>query len=106
MSWKFIAVVAVVVAGAVGYYLWTKTPEVPESSTFKGYTRSLTAAEQKAQAVLEADRFARVREAVEKFKMEKGEYPATLQDLVPNFIGQVPGGLSYDPSSGTVSQVP
>jgi len=106
MSWKVIIVLAAIVAGVIGYYIWNKTPDVPESSTFRGYTRSLTAAEQKAQAVLDADRFARVREAVEKYKMEKGEYPATLQDLVPQFMGQIPGGLAYDPSSGTVTQSP
>ena len=106
MSWKVIIVLAAVVAGTIGYYIWNKTPDVPEDATFRGYTRNLTAAEQKAQAVLDADRFARVREAVEKYKMEKGEYPATLQDLVPQFMGQIPGGLAYDPSSGTVTQSP
>jgi len=40
---------------------------------------------------------------VEKYKGDKGTLPASLQDLVPNYIDHIPGGLQYDPGTGKVT---
>jgi hypothetical protein len=44
-----------------------------------------------------------VDEAIRKYKSDKGNLPASLQDLVPDYLDHVPGGLQYDSSTGTVS---
>jgi len=105
MSWKFILVVVILVVGGVGYYIWNQTPDVPKEATLDGYAHSLQRDEQKAQSVASSTNVQLVKEALEKYKSMKGANPASLQDLVPDYIDHIPGGVQYDPASGTVSPV-
>ena len=105
MSWKFILVLVVLIGGGVGYYLWTQVPETPKDATLTGYTQGLKNAEDKAAAVAAGANVENVRAAVEKFKSMKGSNPPALQDLVPEYIDHIPGGVQYDPATGTVSPV-
>ena len=45
-----------------------------------------------------------VQQAVNGFHAAEGRFPATLQELVEKkYIEAVPGGVTYDPATGTVS---
>ncbi|ORX22345.1 prepilin-type N-terminal cleavage/methylation domain-containing protein [Thermoanaerobacterium sp. PSU-2] len=49
-----------------------------------------------------------VQEAVERYNAENGNYPSSLNDLVPNYLKSIPTlqdgkTFNYDQSSGTVS---
>ncbi len=103
MSWKAVFVVALLIVGAIGYYLWGKVEEAPKEATLPGYTNALKNDEARAQAAAAGAQLDVVKSAVEKYKSDKGTPPPTLQDLVPNYIDHIPGGLQYDASSGTVS---
>ena len=51
-----------------------------------------------------------LNEALEQYNVQEGHYPKTLDDLVPNYVGQLPTPpygfkLDYDSSKGTVSVV-
>jgi predicted small lipoprotein YifL len=51
---------------------------------------------------------ASLTQAVQQYNAAEGHYPATLQDLVPNYIAKVPDAppgykLNYDSSSGAVT---
>jgi hypothetical protein len=106
MGFKFILVVVLLVAGAVGYYLWDQVPEAPKAATFTGYTEGLKGSEDKALAVASGANTEDVQGAVEKYRADKGALPASLQDLVPNYLDHVPGGLQYDAAAGKVSAAP
>ena len=103
MSFKFIVLFAVLIAGAVGYYLWDQVPETPKAQTFSGYTQGLQSSEQKAEAVASLVNVKGVQGSVDKYKTDKGTLPPTLQDLVPSYMDHIPGGLQYDAATGTVS---
>jgi len=103
MSFKFILAVVVLVGGAIGYYLWTQVPETPKAATLTGYTQGLKMAEEKAQAVGSLSNVQNVQDAIEKYKAMKGSNPETLQDLVPDYIDHIPGGVTYDPAAGKAS---
>lgn len=98
---------AVLLAGAsVGYLLWTSQTTTPAPSAFTNYTQGLQDSEQKAQAAASGANLDNVRSAVEKYKSEKGGWPSTLRDLVPDYLDHVPDGLQYDPATGSVSAAP
>ncbi len=103
MGWKTIFFVAMLIAGAIGYYLWGKVEQAPPEDTLPGYTNALKNDLQKAQAVAGTENLRQVQEAVHKYRGDKGSNPSTLQDLVPDYLDHVPGGLQYDSSTGTVS---
>ena len=103
MGWKFIILVAILVVGGVGYYLWNQVPDTPKEQTLTGYTQGLKSAEDKAAAAASTANLDNVRSALEKYKSLKGANPATLQDLVPEYIDHIPGGVQYDAASGTIS---
>lgn len=105
MDWKAIFFLALLIAGGVGYYLWNKVEQAPPEATLPGYTNALKNDEAKAQAVAAGANLDLVRTAVEKYKSMKGGNPATLQDLVPEYIDHIPGGIGYDPASGSVSVI-
>ena len=105
MGWKFIILVAVLIVGGIGYYLWNQTPDVPKEATLDGYAHSLQRDEQKAQAAASTANLDVLRVAIEKYRSMKGSNPSSLQDLVPEYIDHIPGGVQYDPASGTVSPV-
>jgi len=45
-----------------------------------------------------------VQQVVNTYKAETGSWPASLQDLLSRGkLTDLPGGLSYDPATGTVS---
>jgi hypothetical protein len=98
---------AVVLTGlSVGYLIWNATPTTPKDQTFTGYTQGLQSSEQKAQIAVATTNLSDVQQAVEKYKTDKGSLPSSLQDLVPNYLDHVPGGVQYDPASGQVSATP
>ena len=105
MSWKFILVVVILIGGGIGYYLWNQVPETPKDATLTGYTQNLQRDEQKARAAVSTDNVQQVQQAIEKYKTMKGSNPASLQDLVPEYIDHIPGGVTYDAASGTASAV-
>jgi hypothetical protein len=103
MNSKLIWLLVLVVAGAGGYYLWNQIPDTPKSQTLGGYVNTLQTDELKAKAVAASTNVGSVQEAVHKYKIDKGALPNSLQDLVPDFLDHVPGGLQYDPATGVVS---
>lgn len=105
MGWKSIFVVALLIVGGIGYYLWSKVEEAPKEATLPGYTNALKNDEARAQGAVSTFNVQNVKEAVEKYRSMKGTNPAALQDLVPEFIDHIPGGVTYDPATGTVSAV-
>ena len=47
-------------------------------------------------------------QAVQQYKAAEGNYPKTLQDLVPDYIAKIPAAppgykINYDPDSGSVT---
>jgi hypothetical protein len=53
---------------------------------------------------------ASLTQAVQQYNATEGHYPATLQDLVPNYIAKVPDAppgykINYDSSSGAMTLV-
>ena len=103
MGWKAIFLLALLVAGAIGYYLWEKVEQAPPEATLPGYTNALKNDEIKAQAAAAGAQLDVVKSGVEKYHSDKGSFPAALQDLVPNYIDHIPGGITYDPATGNVS---
>lgn len=103
MGWKTIFVLALLIAGGIGYYLWGTIKQAPESATLPGYTNALKNDEIKAQAAAATSNVQTVQEAVNKYRGMKGSNPSALQDLVPDYLDHIPGGLQYDASTGTVS---
>lgn len=106
MGWKSVFLIALLIAGAVGYYLWGKVEQAPPEATLPGYTNALKNDELKAQSMAAGANIENVKGAVEKYRNDKGALPASLQDLVPNYLDHVPGGLQYDPATGTVGVAP
>ena len=103
MSWKFILIVVALIGGSIGYYLWHQVPDTPKEQTPAGYIQNLQRSEQKAKDAVSTANLQDVQNAVEKYKTEKGAFPPSLQDLVPQFLDHVPGGFQYDPATGVVS---
>ena len=103
MNWKTIVVIVVLLLGGLIYYLKSTTPENPKETAVGGYVNGLQQDEAKAREAAGLANLNIVKGAVEKYRMEKGSNPASLQDLVPNYMDHVPGNVTYDPSSGTVS---
>ena len=104
MSWKLILLVAVLIAGGVGYYLMNQAPAPPQKEpSLDSYAHSLQNDEAKARAAVATTNIQSVQEAVGKYRTMKGSNPSSLQDLVPDYLDHVPGGLQYDASTGTVS---
>ena len=100
---KLFFLLVVLILGGIGYYLWTTVASAPKEATLPGYTNALKNDEDKARAVMAGANTESVQGAVEKYKGDKGTLPASLQDLVPNYIDHIPGGLQYDPGTGKVS---
>ncbi|SRR5579871_4788460 len=105
MGWKTVFVLALLIVGAIGYYLWGVVEEAPKEATLPGYTNALKNDELKAQAAAATANVQTVQEAVNKFRTMKNTNPATLQELVPEYLDHIPGGLQYDASTGTVSPI-
>lgn len=104
---KFIVVVALLIGGGIFYYLWNKEPGERKDTSLDKYMDRTLAAERKASAVLTADRLRNIQSAVDRYRVDHaGSPPPSLQDLVPQYLAHVPGGLQYDPASGTVSAAP
>jgi hypothetical protein len=103
MSWKIIFILAIALAGWVGWFIWKQVPETPKSQTLSGYTSGLKSSLEKAETVGSKANVLIVQEAVNKYRAMKGNSPATLQELVPEIIDHIPGGVTYDPATGMVS---
>ena len=100
---KVIWVVVILAIAGVSYYVWNQIPDTPKSQTLGGYVHTLQNDEMKAKAVASTMNHNSVDDAVRKYKADKGAYPASLQDLVPDYLDHVPGGVQYDPATGAVS---
>jgi hypothetical protein len=100
---KLFILLVILVLGGIGYYLWDTIQKAPKEATLPGYVNTLQRDEQKAQAVAGHANVENVQAAISAYKSQKGVAPATLQDLVPDFLDHVPGGLQYDAATGTVS---
>ena len=94
---------ALLLLGGVGYYLWGAIEKAPKEATLPGYTKALQDDERKARIAAATANLASVQEAVNKYHAEKGSWPASLQDTAPTYIDHIPGGLEYDPATGSVS---
>lgn len=105
MGWKSVFAIALLIVGAIGYYLWGKVEKAPKEATLPGYTNALKNDELKAQAAASTANVQTVQEAVNKYREMKNSNPASLQDLVPEYLDHIPGGVQYDASTGTVSAV-
>lgn len=102
---KFIFGVVILVLAGVAYLMWSKMEEAPKEATYDSYTKRVVAQEQKAKDVASSTNVENVHDAVEKYKSMKGGNPASLQDLVPEFLDHIPGGVGYDSASGAVSAI-
>jgi len=100
---KLFILLVILVLGGIGYYLWDTMQKAPKEATLPGYVNTLHNDELKAQAVAGHANVEIVQQAVNSYKNQKGTAPAALQDLVPDFIDHIPGGVQYDASTGTVS---
>lgn len=105
MGWKTVFIVALLIVGAIGYFLWGKVQEAPPEATLPGYTNALKNDELKAQTAASTANVLTVQEAVNKYREMKNSNPSSLQDLVPEYLDHIPGGLQYDASTGTVSPI-
>lgn len=103
MNSKLFWLLLLVLVGGIGYYIWSQIPDTPKSQTLGGYTQTLHNDEVRAQAVASSTNLSSVQQAVNKYRADKGSLPASLQDLSPDYLDHVPGGLQYDASTGTVS---
>ncbi len=101
---KLFILILVLVVGGIGYYLWTVVESAPKEATLPGYTQTLHNDEQKAREVMGHANLDAIRGAITNYRSQKGTNPASLQDLVPDFIDHIPGGIQYDPGTGTVSE--
>jgi hypothetical protein len=102
---KLIIAAVLIVGGAVAYYLWSQVPDTPKEQTLTGYTQGLKHSEEKAQAVASTANVEIVQDAINKYRAMKGTNPANLQELVPEYIDHIPGGVTYDPATGNASAV-
>jgi hypothetical protein len=102
MNWKFLLMIALIVGGC--YWLITSVMhQTPANDTPTAYVGALKNDENKAQDAAATANVQSVQEAVNKYKTMKNENPASLQDLVPDYIDHIPGGLQYDSGTGIVS---
>lgn len=61
----------------------------------------------KAMSAKHASDFIQVNRAVQNFRVTEGRLPKSLQELKDKgYVGKIPGGLSYDPATGDVSESP
>ncbi len=100
---KLFFLLLLLVLGGVGYYLWTTMEAAPPEATLPGYANALRNDEHRAQVAASGMNTENVQAAVEKYKNMKGSLPGSLQDLVPDYIDHIPGGLQYDSATGKVS---
>jgi hypothetical protein len=103
MNSKLIWLLAFLAVGGLGYYLWNQIPDTPKSQTLGGYSQTLHDSEMRAKVAASSANSVEVQQAVNKYKTDKGSLPASLQDLVPDYLDHVPGGFQYDAATGTVS---
>ena len=75
MGWKTVFLIALLIVGAIGYYLWGKVQEAPPEATLPGYTNALKNDEAKAQAAAAGAQLDVVKSAVEKYRSDKGTPP-------------------------------
>jgi hypothetical protein len=102
--WKML--LGLVVMVGLGYLgIKTMVPKPDKNTGLQGYTKGLQRAEDKARDVVRQDHAANVRNAVERYRVEKDAYPPSLQACVDEgYLEKVPPGVSYDPSTGQVSE--
>jgi hypothetical protein len=103
MNNKLIWLAGLLVFGGAAYFAWKQIPDTPKSQTLGGYSQTLHNDEVRAQAVAASTNLSSVQQAVNKYRSDKGSLPASLQDLSPDYLDHVPGGLQYDAATGTVS---
>jgi hypothetical protein len=100
---KVIWLLVFLALGGAAYYFWKQVPDTPKEATLGGYVNTLHNDEVKAQAVASSTNVISVQQIVNKYKTDKGSFPSSLQDLVPDYLDHVPGGLQYDSTTGMVA---
>ncbi len=102
---KKLLVIAVLAAGGYGIYWWLEQyagKAVTEATS--GQVERGQEAVEKARTVAAGAAVQAVRSAVEAYRAATGSWPASLQELVDKgYLQNVPGGINYDPATGTVS---
>jgi hypothetical protein len=105
---KFIILILFAAFAYGAYYLITTATEGDGKNVgAEGYVKNMQRAEDRARDVMHQENVANAKSAVERFKGEKGNLPASLQECVDGgYLEKVPQGVVYDPSTGTVSATP
>ena len=72
-----------------------------------GYLGALGQAQQSSEKRIDT---AYLTQDIQQFEASEGRFPTNLQELIPNYIAQIPDvppgyKLNYDPNSGTVTVV-
>lgn len=75
---------------------------------FGGYVNSLGQAQRSADKTIDVSY---LNQAVQLFNTQEGHYPKDLQELVPNYVAQIPDAprgykIVYDADNGSVKVVP
>ena len=100
-------ILSVLLLGVTLYYgvQWLKKTDIaPPQANPVGYARGLQKFEQTSKDTMHADNVQGVKDAVEKYKVEKNGNPPDLQSLVDaGYIDRVPQGVAYDPATGQVT---
>jgi hypothetical protein len=100
---KLFWLLVLVALGWGAYYFWNQIPDTPKNQTLGGYVDTLQRDEAKAKVAASNVNVTIVQQAINKYKADKGNLPASLQDLAPDYLDHIPGGVQYDPSTGAVS---
>jgi hypothetical protein len=94
---------AFLIAGCGGGSKSSNTPAA--NNTSSSSSSSLVQPEVYAQEKMDVSS---LNQAIQQFNAAEGHYPKDLNELVPNYIAQVPAAppgytINYDPTTGTVT---
>lgn len=99
---KLLILLLLAAAGYVGYRLFI-APPAPKEATFEGYTKGMQRALEKSESSEKAFQVRTVQDAVQRFRVDQGRFPASLEELrEKGYLDRVPSGVTYDPATGAV----
>lgn len=101
---KKILFFGVLAAASYGIYRSLETYATPVATAPATQLKEGKAAEDMARRVTGQATVESVQRAVNGFRDANGRFPSSLQELVDKgLLESVPGGVTYDPATGTVS---